>query len=272
MRSRPLRAGSGHRNMLDAFPFTEAKVPGALTLHEALLEARIARAVHRRYGEVYGEVYGELARMPLPLLVGAHDPSATQVTCRLQRRRAVRAIAPKPCRQAFPPGLPPLSTRKKQPEAIFGSHDRRRASASAACSFGAVACGVEPPAASLVRGEGQAARRDVSGSDAQRKTASNTFRRPLGGNLQGCWGCCAESPSSAAWPWARLGVVTTQSSRHRRSLVPSRANAPIRWPWSCPRGGVCARGWRRSSVRRGSSTMGSMAVCRCFPPSRARRG
>jgi hypothetical protein len=52
-------------NNLERWPLIERKVPGAMTLPEALAEASIALAIQRDYLQRYGE----FARIPLPLLV-----------------------------------------------------------------------------------------------------------------------------------------------------------------------------------------------------------
>lgn len=59
----PLRKST--RVMADHFPLAEGKIPGALSLKEALSEARIALDVQKRHLTHYGE----LARIPIPLFV-----------------------------------------------------------------------------------------------------------------------------------------------------------------------------------------------------------
>jgi hypothetical protein len=59
----PLRKST--RVMADHFPLAEGKIPGALSLKEALSEARIALDVQKRHLTCYGE----LARIPVPLFV-----------------------------------------------------------------------------------------------------------------------------------------------------------------------------------------------------------
>ena len=59
----PLRKST--RVMADHFPLAEGKIPGALSLKEALGEARIALDVQQRHLRYYGE----LARIPVPMFV-----------------------------------------------------------------------------------------------------------------------------------------------------------------------------------------------------------
>lgn len=69
MAQSPLRKSS--RVMADHFPLAEGKIPGALSLKEALGEARIALQIQQRHLLHYGE----LARLPTPLLVYAFSDS-----------------------------------------------------------------------------------------------------------------------------------------------------------------------------------------------------
>lgn len=84
MAQSPLRKSS--RVMSDHFPLAEGKIPGALSLKEALGEARIALDVQQRH-LIH---YGELARLPTPLLVHTfsdlqHDACAETLRAKLSR-------------------------------------------------------------------------------------------------------------------------------------------------------------------------------------------
>ena len=59
----PLRRST--RVMADHFPLAEGKIPGALSLREAMHEAQIAHDVQKKHLTHYGE----LAKLPVPLLV-----------------------------------------------------------------------------------------------------------------------------------------------------------------------------------------------------------
>jgi hypothetical protein len=63
MAQAPLRRSS--RVMADHFPLAEGKIPGALSLSEAMREAETALEVQAKHLKHYGE----LARMPVPLIV-----------------------------------------------------------------------------------------------------------------------------------------------------------------------------------------------------------
>src|SRR5437868_5063485 len=70
MAQAPLRKSS--RVMADHFPLAEGKIPGALSLKEALSEAHIALQAQERHLRHYGE----FARLPTPLLVHTFSDSS----------------------------------------------------------------------------------------------------------------------------------------------------------------------------------------------------
>lgn len=71
MSQAPLRKSS--RVMADHFPLAEGKIPGALSMKEALREVEIALDVQKKHLAHYGE----LARIPTPLLVHAISEKRT---------------------------------------------------------------------------------------------------------------------------------------------------------------------------------------------------
>ncbi len=74
---------------LDKFPIVEGKVPGCVTLREALADARAAAAVQRAYLARYGET----ARLPVPILVARWpDAVADEALAELRPHLRGRAL------------------------------------------------------------------------------------------------------------------------------------------------------------------------------------
>jgi hypothetical protein len=86
MAQSPLRKSS--RVMADHFPLAEGKIPGALSLKEAMGEARIALQIQRRHLLHYGE----LARLPTPLLVHTF-PESRRSDCAAKLRAKLSGAA-----------------------------------------------------------------------------------------------------------------------------------------------------------------------------------
>jgi hypothetical protein len=85
MAQAPLRRAS--RVMADHFPLAEGKIPGALSLKEALREAQIALQIQERHLLHYGE----LARLPTPVLVHSFSDHSRDVCASALRLRLSRA-------------------------------------------------------------------------------------------------------------------------------------------------------------------------------------
>lgn len=85
MAQAPLRKSS--RVMADHFPLAEGKIPGALSLKEALREAEVALHIQKRHLASYGE----LARIPTPLLVHSFLPSSSEACISTLERKLHRA-------------------------------------------------------------------------------------------------------------------------------------------------------------------------------------
>jgi hypothetical protein len=81
MSQAPLRKST--RVMTDHFPLAEGKIPGALSLREALREAEIALEVQRKHLLHYGE----LARIPIPLLIHSVAQEKQEACAALLRRK-----------------------------------------------------------------------------------------------------------------------------------------------------------------------------------------
>jgi hypothetical protein len=86
MAQAPLRRST--RVMTDHFPLAEGKIPGALSLREALHEAEIALELQRKHLKHYGE----LAKLPTPLLVHRY-PDDRVKTCAAHLRSSLSPTA-----------------------------------------------------------------------------------------------------------------------------------------------------------------------------------
>jgi hypothetical protein len=71
------------RVMADHFPLSEGKIPGALSLNEAMREAAIASELQSKHLQYYGE----LARLPVPLLVHRFSKEHKESCAALLKRK-----------------------------------------------------------------------------------------------------------------------------------------------------------------------------------------
>ena len=78
-----LKTAASSGDLAEDFSLLEGKIPGAVSVSEALSEARIAAQVQQRHLRYYNT----LARIPLPLLVGKHEDSVVENADRILRRR-----------------------------------------------------------------------------------------------------------------------------------------------------------------------------------------